>query len=150
MKVVAPPPGIPGKTQGREDDLDALLRSFFKAELPDPWPSLEAPVPRPSSCLAQPPQRPSLGHSRLALAASIALLVLGSLFLLGKTQPPGTTPAGNVPAIGERDPLDHFPTHGPKRFPESGAGTIQSEGLKLMPDGNTLYEIKVGPAAPNK
>lgn len=144
MSVVAPPPNVPGETQSRDDDLEALLRSFFRAEMPDPWPSLEAPASRLPFRPVHRPERPALWRSRLALAASVALLVVGSLFLLGKQQAPEVAPGGKVPAIGstqERNGLDHFPTQGPK---------IQSEGLKLMPDGNAAYEIKVGPAAPSK
>ena len=148
MRVVAPPPNVPGETQSRDDDLEALLRSFFRAEMPDPWPSLEAPASRLPFRPVRRPERPALWRSRLALAASVALLVLGSLFLLGKQQAPETNLGSKAPAIGsneERNSLDHYPTQGPKRNKE-----IQSEGLKLMPDGNAVYEIKVGPAPPSK
>jgi hypothetical protein len=64
------------------DELDGLLRTFFQAELPDPFPSLEAPAPR-AAVLSPRPARSgwNLFRSRLALAASVALLVAGPLFL---------------------------------------------------------------------
>lgn len=54
------------------DDLDGLLRAYFRAALPAPWPD----VPAVSTT-----QRHSLPRSRLALAASVLVLV-GGHFLL--------------------------------------------------------------------
>jgi hypothetical protein len=88
-----PPPG---------DELDGLLRAYFQAELPDPFPSLEAPAPRAVSLSPRPaPSRWNLFRSRLALAASVALLIAGPLFI----------PAG---AERPRDPsaLDGQPSPG--------------------------------------
>jgi hypothetical protein len=65
------------------DNLDNLLRAFFQAEMPNPWPSMEAPAARLKVAPPRPtPQRKgSLLRSRLALAASVALLLSGPLFL---------------------------------------------------------------------
>jgi hypothetical protein len=59
------------------DDLDRLLSAFFRAEVPDPWPAAPA-VPS-----AAPSRRPRRG-SRLALAAAVALLLGGQLYLAGR------------------------------------------------------------------
>jgi hypothetical protein len=68
-----------------DDDLDGLLRAFFRAEMPDPWPSLEAPPTLPAAFLHRP-----LVRSKVALAASVALLVTGSWLL------PGSVPDDTV------------------------------------------------------
>jgi len=66
------------------DDLDGLLRAFFRSQMPDPWPA--PPVPRSASVVTMRPasSRHPLMRSRFALAASVALLLLGSLFLPGR------------------------------------------------------------------
>jgi hypothetical protein len=60
-----------------DDEIDRLLRAFYRAELPSPWPELKLPA-LPA---ARPAVRRSLLPSRLALAASVLLLVLGSWLL---------------------------------------------------------------------
>ena len=64
-------------------ELDGLLRTFFRSEMPDPWPGLKAPIEAKF-----PPARPRRWHSirgKLALAASVALLMVGSWCLSGST-----------------------------------------------------------------
>src|SRR5262245_3760292 len=65
-----------------EEGLDALLGAFFRSEMPSPWPAFETPRARTL------PFRPALaprkrrgyfaGASRLALVASVALLLLAA------------------------------------------------------------------------
>jgi hypothetical protein len=80
---------------GPPDELDGLLREFFQSELPCPWPA--APNP-PARSLPSRPFRPpalraaALRRSRLALAASVALLALGALFAAGKVAPNNNPP----------------------------------------------------------
>ncbi|HEY7313791.1 MAG TPA: hypothetical protein VH643_30860 [Gemmataceae bacterium] len=81
MNLVQEPPKRPG------DDLDGLLRMFFRAQMPYPW-----PAPPTSHFRTEPAARPAtsrrpLIRSRWALAASIALLLLGSLLLPGRFTP---------------------------------------------------------------
>jgi hypothetical protein len=83
-----------------DDELDGLLRAFFRAERPDPWPAMKAPPPTlpfvtpsvngrgtakqsllPCPSPAGKATRRPLWRSRLALAASVALLLGGTLFL---------------------------------------------------------------------
>jgi hypothetical protein len=66
------PPGSNG------DNLDHLLRAFFRAEMPEPWP--DAPA-RPLAF--RPARRRGLVRSRLALAASVLLLLVGQWLLAG-------------------------------------------------------------------
>ena len=62
------------------DRLDELLRQFYRAELPAPWPASPATA---EVKVAAPRSRWSLWNSRAALAASILLLLLGHLLLSG-------------------------------------------------------------------
>jgi hypothetical protein len=67
-------------TRENADDLDDLLRAFFRRQLPKRWP---APPQLQSSqkSNARSPSARTLIRSRWALAASLALLLLGSLLL---------------------------------------------------------------------
>jgi hypothetical protein len=77
------PPSLSSRGSARPDDLDGLLRTFYQSEMPHPWPELEPPA---RTILA--PARASvwnrISRSHLALAASIALLILGTLLFSGK------------------------------------------------------------------
>jgi hypothetical protein len=70
----------------KPDELDALLHAFFRAEMPNPWPQLKAPVPASlDETTKAPPSSWSRSRSRFALAASVALLMLTSWWLSGRT-----------------------------------------------------------------
>jgi hypothetical protein len=79
MSVLNRPPVNPTASDRSPDDVDGVLNDFFRAELPDPWPALtlpaEPPLPLPPS------RRRPLVRGRFALAASLLLLLLGSLAL---------------------------------------------------------------------
>ncbi|HEY8504359.1 MAG TPA: hypothetical protein VIL46_07230, partial [Gemmataceae bacterium] len=69
----------------RSDEVDRVLSTFFKKELPAPWPPLRLPEP------AAPARAGRLGPaapSRLALAASVAVLLGLCWFLLGRGAAP--------------------------------------------------------------
>src|SRR5580704_6389630 len=75
------------------DALDGLLRNFYRAKMPSPWPTLWLPE---SSA-----RHRSTGwqfRSRAALAATVALLVIGSFFLAkGVSDPLTTSNAASTP-----------------------------------------------------
>jgi hypothetical protein len=117
MSNVDPPLDVrkPGRPPG---DLDGLLRAFFRAEMPHPWPAAqipEQPSPflqrngtaahlngedrRPAGIAARlAPRSWTKVRSRLALAASVALLLLGTLLLSGKFHLNPTDPRLGEPA----------------------------------------------------
>lgn len=64
------------------DQLDKLLRKFYRSELPAPWPQ----PPQVDQPAAQPP-RWTLWNGRAALAASILLLLVGHFLLSGAWRP---------------------------------------------------------------
>jgi hypothetical protein len=82
MNVFVPPETVNQNGRSSEDELDGLLRAFFQAELPHPWPSPEQPALRNAILpMRSPVRRFPMLRSRLALAASVALLVAGPLAL---------------------------------------------------------------------
>jgi len=74
-------PRNPGRGGRPPEDLDALLRAYFRSEMPEPWPALQPPADA-----APPPARKRwpINASRWVLAASVALLLVGQLALSGK------------------------------------------------------------------
>src|SRR5438105_9348192 len=94
-------PRIPGGPGRPPEHLDSLLRRFFRSEMPTPWP-VAPKVPAPAARKLQ-PSRPWFRHSsRLALAAAVALFLIGYLVLAGKF------PADNSPRQPSiRDEIGH-------------------------------------------
>jgi hypothetical protein len=84
--------GQPGR---RPDDLDRLLGDFFAAHLPRHWPVPKPPAPAPRPAFAT----GLLTRSRLALAASVALLLAGHLWLSGLSRE--LAPAGPAGGLGD-------------------------------------------------
>jgi len=107
------------------DDLDALLGAFYKAQMPTPWPAFPPPA-RPRTLPLRPQARRPwpVVASRLALAASVALLLLGFWLL----------PAGR------REEGAKFPTIG---------GTEAGKGRLLAP-GGTPWGKQPGKRASDK
>jgi hypothetical protein len=95
MRFSEPPP-IDCAGKGRStDELDTLLRAFFESEMPHPWPARPFPETaeqtRPVVPFKPTPAHPWVPiNSRLALAASIGLLLAGSWFLAEQFQPNAT------------------------------------------------------------
>lgn len=135
MTVVTPPTIVPNAGHPPDDDLDGLLRAYFQAELPDPWPSFEAPLPRhgvPPLRRSQAP-RFTLWRSRLALAAAILLLVVGALFLIGGSGNTNAPVRSGMPGLpgASRDPL---PERGPNIvIDKNGAHLEQELPLDFLP-----------------
>ncbi len=99
MNAFASPPTPAGDPS--PDDLDRLLGAFFRAEVPSPWPRPKALAAVP----AAPARRArTLRQSRLALAASVAALLVGGWYLSARRPsvpvPDGATRDGaaTVPA----------------------------------------------------
>ena len=92
MSSLLSPPESPRREDSGDDGLDNLLGTFFKAQVPDPWPTMKAPVER-RVYLATYARRVvvcSRGCAQIRPLAtkSVALLVAGSWLLLrGSNQP---------------------------------------------------------------
>jgi hypothetical protein len=80
------------------EPIDALLGAFFRSEVPSPWPAFRRPTPARLLLDQVPPRRPSYA-GRLALAASVGLLFLGS-WLLPATLSPRVPQGHSLPTVG--------------------------------------------------
>jgi hypothetical protein len=82
------------------DELDGLLTEFFRADMPHAWPAPALPQVWPSpvadapGALLSAPRR-----SRFALAASIAILLGGQLWLHRSYQPEPSTATRPAPPV---------------------------------------------------
>jgi negative regulator of sigma E activity len=85
MSLLSPPPVQRGGAQP-PDDIDQLLRTFYKTQLPEPWPALAAPRRTVAPVAGRSARGWPLMRSRMAVAASVALLAIGSLLLAGALQ----------------------------------------------------------------
>lgn len=98
-----------------EDEVDQLLRDYFRAQLPQHWPPPPLPVERldttPShykSGRSVVPIKDSLRQSRYALAASVAVLFVCGWLLIGPSSDTATiTPHGSSSGWPAGDVLRH-------------------------------------------
>lgn len=129
---------VPTRAQPPADDLDGLLRAFYRKEMPRRWPE---PPARPLPSRRRNPRGFAAFRSHLALAASLALLLLGSLLAGGKSN---TSTTLGVPPL--RDPsakrLDApYKEAGPEKIKTSlsleqdpmGGTTIKVDALEEVP-----------------
>jgi hypothetical protein len=116
MNRVVDKPDSPG------GDIDALLGAYFKAELPKPWPAFQPPR-RSRTLPVQPARsRPRFAFgSRLALAASVALLLLCGWMLFGR-----------FPGVPSRPGFPGVP--GPGTAEKPSKEIIPGELLRSLPD----------------
>lgn len=64
----------------KNEEIDGLLTTFFKAQLPNPWPSWQAP-PAANGSLRR--RSSWLSYTRLAVAASVGVMLAAYLALAG-------------------------------------------------------------------
>jgi hypothetical protein len=99
------PPSVAARTSGPDGDIDRLLREFYQAEMPDPWPRLSAPAAAP-----MPPPKSKVSWLRqnlarpLVLAAAVAFLLVGygTLAAMFPAQPARSSLTPASPEIGHR------------------------------------------------
>lgn len=131
----AEPPSLDSPLRGRSgDDLDGLLRGYFRAEMPEPWPNLEPPASEPvlPFAAAPRPRRWKSFRARLSLAASVALLLAGAALIGGSLRVPdraATGPAG----IGDSADTRDMPRHQPR---------IKREHLNVKPSGEVEMKFE--------
>src|SRR5689334_13935526 len=75
MKTPLQPPRI-FQGDDRPEDLDDLLRRFFQAEMPDPWPAVKFP-PSPTPLPLRTPRWTVRLRSHFSLAAAIVSCLIG-------------------------------------------------------------------------
>lgn len=90
-------------SSGPPDPIDRRLSDFFQSQMPRPWPSAPAvAATEPSELVAvrtHHARGDNGGRARLALAASVAVL-LGSYWLLSSGWQPAPRTGGSHPASG--------------------------------------------------
>jgi hypothetical protein len=126
------------------DEVDALLRRFFRAQMPSPWPPLK---PSTQAGAVHPWSRPGRWlhlRSRFALAATLALLGLGSFFLVD------LLPSQPLPANEEL--REYFST--PRYEQQILAGQkaremgvrLDDQGIILDEDGTAALKVTAQPS----
>lgn len=104
------------------DDLDALLRAYFQAEMPSSWPGFRRPsrVQLPAAP-ERPPARLTAWSSRWTLALALALLILVG-WLLPRPAPSSGPSPGSLSTLGDgtagRGVLPTGPTRPARLTPE--------------------------------
>jgi hypothetical protein len=126
------PPSLSSRGSACPDDLDGLLRAFYQAEMPHPWPDLHPPA----RTILPPPQVSfwhRISRSHLALAASIALLIAGMLLLSGKL----TLHVTNLPTdLTSDQPAGHPRFKEPPPEKKTGADKVSiKESIVVGDDG---------------
>src|SRR4051812_9136876 len=135
-----------------EQDVDQLLRAYFQRQMPDPWPAFEPPARRTLPFRPAAPRRRFVLGSKLALAASVALLMVCGWLLSGAFDGP-TGPKVPVDdtrgGVGRKDqgkhhdgpmPDDDRPTReevGPMfpHRPWAGRGGVKRRAARPQPAG---------------
>jgi hypothetical protein len=138
MNFVERPP-IDSHAVGRSgDDLDEVLRAFFRSELPNPWPPLRLPERERSAVpFRSQPRRRWFYNSRFALAASVGLLLIGSAVLSDSLKPANPAP-GTGGEVGERASPKHGPTApGKDKAPD---GVLPETDGAGKPDGSSRLD----------
>jgi hypothetical protein len=133
------------------DDLDALLGAFFKKEVPRPWPAFQPPRPKRVLPFRPAAPRPRFFGSRLALAAAVALLLLGGWLLSGTLATPLRSGSHKIEidrnGKAGRPLLPPAPLVEPDRKP----GKVRSSlNLEQDDEGRTGIRITVEPLPSNK
>jgi hypothetical protein len=111
MSVVEPPP------PQRGDELDDLLRAFFRSQLPQPWPRWQDR--RDAGPLVHRIGKGrDLMRSRWTLAASVALLLFGSWLLPSRFTPDAKPEHGPNGLMITDKPRDMLKGHKKPKFDE--------------------------------
>ncbi len=96
------------------NEFDGLLRAFFRAQVPEPWPALKPPATLSLRGEGAPARRPSLFRSRFILAASLLILLLSQLFVSKMFS--GYTYVSNPGKIEATNRIDSAIPREPKRL----------------------------------
>jgi hypothetical protein len=132
MNFLSPPSATSRVSQRPGDDLDGLLSAFYQAQMPSPWPPLQLPL-----ATALPPTRlvfwQRVKRSHLALAASVAILVLGQALFSGKLSIREWKPLdGSATEIGKVEPIAKDKT---PQDPIDPKNVSTKDSLQLTPEG---------------
>lgn len=123
--MIREPHTLSFRNPGPPEEVDTLLRGFFRSEMPDPWPVLKAPNAGTFRAAQPAAPRWTSVRSRVALAASVALLLLGSWCFSARTPDYSMTPQNNNGSVGTASNtpiyLGGFKLQAPKTETKKGA-----------------------------
>ena len=122
------------------DDLDGLLRTFFRSEMPDPWPAAPRvrPALRPEARPA--PRRPWFRQpGRLALAAAVSCFLIGYLALSSAF--PSSGPGAVVAPGGRPFAIDKV-----KPRPPAPAGVQKGDAFRPILIPREVVPVRGGKA----
>jgi hypothetical protein len=122
---------VPTRAQQPADDLDGLLRAFYRKEMPRRWPM---PPVRPLPLRRDKPRNFASFRSHLALAASLALLLLGALLAGGGKYNSVAPPGLRLPGDGDAKRVVPFKEVGPEKLKSSLS-------LEQDPEGGTAIKV---------
>jgi hypothetical protein len=118
-----------------DDRLDGMLRAFFRAEMPYPWPELKAPELPPQAVVVRPWWKRT---GRFALAAAVVLLMIGYLALANNFPRPNGDGSGGLERVN--GPIGDRQTHQPK---QAGKNVIRMPVLIEEIKGRVGWQFKV-------
>jgi hypothetical protein len=138
---------------GPPHDVDRLLRDFFRAEMPHPWPAADVPAMRVAPPRTLPWYRSPF---RLALAASVllaatGLVTLNHVFPTDAPAGPGLNTGANNIASGPRDRPTALPVLPGRQVERHRTPAGHDAELREfnLPDGRTIIEVIELPSTPN-
>ena len=88
---------------GNEEQVDTVLRHFFQAEMPHPWPRCEASAQ--ARLFSSPRRFRAVG--RMALAAAVVLFFVGYFTVSGFFPPTQNSPRVGGPEMGKNPLKSH-------------------------------------------
>jgi hypothetical protein len=131
------------RPMNQPDDLDPLLRRFFKSELPAPWPACPTPAEPARLVVAEKPAASWLElsqrfASRFALALSLLLFVgaawgLSEMFLNPRAPVGEVNPTAVLPIELQNPSASRFKVNEHLVQPKDGATQIQIEIHEFVP-----------------
>ncbi len=108
------------------DDIDALLRAYFQAELPKPWPAFRPPVSSARVLPFRSSQRQPVWARRTVLVAAALLLLAAGLLIPRRTATHSERPGGAVPILGA-------PSASPRSVPAGPPAADEPDKLHPQP-----------------
>jgi hypothetical protein len=139
MNSLQPSLSGPQELDRSPNDLDGLLRSFFRAQMPEPWPVPKPPATSTVRKGGAAAARRSLVRSRFALAACLLVLLVGQSFVSSMLSDsmhaaadgrPGKTEARRHGPVKPRESKPTFPVKKAEATGQSGGEGILISGRR--------------------
>src|SRR5262245_9272149 len=139
-------PMMQANDRPENDETDGVLRDFFRSEMPKAWPPATAVLKRSMQPTILSRNAPLRTYGRLALAASIVLMLLGYLTLASGFSRHDSNAVGTQGTIIGKKEIRHDVTRGgrPVEVIENTAPSASGDGPA------TIINVRELPQTPNK